>query len=288
LKYINAATAQKFSIDFSSQAAADREAKVYEVRQWMNRYFSELSIPQNLQVTNERGRTLIALYSQNKIKELDPLGNEVWSDNVKQPTFCKGLINGHRLVVLSEKHQIVEYDESGKVCWTSPELESDVFGVDRNDLGNTIVAMPEVGKIIELNSVGETIRRWEDQPNVTSVQYIEGDLLLVSYLREKRIAELDRAGQVVWSLSLPQSPSCVRVTANETYLIKFSESGAAEYNRTGQLIRTFNIGPGYGADQLGDGTYLFSDGNGIFRQSSAGEAREPVIRVTDFIHFDAY
>ena len=69
-----------------------------------------------------RGRTLISLYSDGKIIEIDASGRQVWEQKIRQPWACVGLPNGHRLVSMLVEKSVVEYDAGGNEVWRTKKL----------------------------------------------------------------------------------------------------------------------------------------------------------------------
>ncbi len=60
------------------------------------------------------GNYLIALYSNNKVVEVDGAGKVVWQCTAKNPGHAMRLRNGNTLVANVEGRTVVEYDASGK------------------------------------------------------------------------------------------------------------------------------------------------------------------------------
>ncbi len=61
------------------------------------------------------GRYLVALYSANKVLELDAGGKELWSVTVQTPSSANRLPNGNTLVTSMDARCVVELDRAGKV-----------------------------------------------------------------------------------------------------------------------------------------------------------------------------
>jgi hypothetical protein len=64
------------------------------------------------------GNYLVALYSSQKVAELDPSGKEVWHVKAANPGHATRLRNGNTLVSNIEGRTVVEYDRSGKEVWS--------------------------------------------------------------------------------------------------------------------------------------------------------------------------
>lgn len=63
------------------------------------------------------GRLLVALYSADKVVEVDNQGKELWELPVQKPAWATRLNNGNTLVASPDGHFIAEYDRSCKKVW---------------------------------------------------------------------------------------------------------------------------------------------------------------------------
>ena len=59
------------------------------------------------------GHLLVALYTQNKVFELDANGGEVWQEALRRPSSAYRLPNGHTLVSSRMSQVITELDKNG-------------------------------------------------------------------------------------------------------------------------------------------------------------------------------
>ena len=64
------------------------------------------------------GRYLVALYSMNKVVEVDSAGKVLWEVNVTSPGHATRLANGNTLVASIEGKQVIEFDRDKKQIWS--------------------------------------------------------------------------------------------------------------------------------------------------------------------------
>jgi hypothetical protein len=63
------------------------------------------------------GHYLIALYSANRVVEIDPSGKEMWRCTVTTPAWATRLRNGHTLVASPDARSLFEFDRNGERVW---------------------------------------------------------------------------------------------------------------------------------------------------------------------------
>jgi hypothetical protein len=63
------------------------------------------------------GRFLVALYSGNKVFEMDAAGKVLWEFGVQTPSSVNRLPNGNTLVTSMDARLVVEYNRDGKPVW---------------------------------------------------------------------------------------------------------------------------------------------------------------------------
>jgi hypothetical protein len=64
------------------------------------------------------GHFLVALYSMNKVVEVDAAGKVVWEVNARNPGHATRLANGNTLVASIEGREILEFDRDKKQVWS--------------------------------------------------------------------------------------------------------------------------------------------------------------------------
>lgn len=92
------------------------------------------------------GHYLVACTGEYMLKELDAVGEVVWSVKTPGNAFCAvRLKNGNTLVACGDGHTLVEFDRAGRTVWSIGENELPeiplrfVAGVQRLPNGNTLV-----------------------------------------------------------------------------------------------------------------------------------------------------
>jgi hypothetical protein len=83
------------------------------------------------------GNTLICDYGNNRVIEVTPEGNTVWSAKANGPMGCSRLRNGRNLIVENYRGRVVEVNEAGDVVWEADGLDG-VIDAFRQDDGNTL------------------------------------------------------------------------------------------------------------------------------------------------------
>ena len=150
-----------------------------------------------------RGRTLISLYSDDKIIEIDASGRQVWEQKILRPWACVGLPNGHRLVCMYKEKAVVEYDASGNEVWRTKVLPGTPTSVQRLPNGNTLIACSGSGGMaIEVAPDRAIVWERKIAGNPTSVERLPNGNLLVSSYQLGRVVEMSRAGKILWEVKL--------------------------------------------------------------------------------------
>jgi len=107
------------------------------------------------------GNTLVASSNENRIVEVDPKGNIVWSYGdgsekmLNWPRDADRLDNGNTLVTDTKNNCIIEVTKEGKVVWS---FELGYFGMpyeaDRLPNGNTLISIQQRRQVIEVDPAG--------------------------------------------------------------------------------------------------------------------------------------
>ena len=235
-------------------------------RDWVTRNgaTAELRFPVP-RVPPELGRTLICIYAQNKVVELDAKDRETFSVTLTGPWGCVGLPNGHRLIASYGTQAVVEFDARGRECWRRDKLPGNPISVERLENGNTLVALSDGNRVVEVRRDGELA--WDVQigGRPTSAQRLPNGRTLIALDSARRIVEVDRSGKEVWQLELSTEPSTAMRLDNGNTLV--SERGlgrVVEYDRAGRVAwRREGLQYAVDAQRLRDGTTLYADGQGV-------------------------
>ncbi|HEX5138519.1 MAG TPA: hypothetical protein VFY93_16215 [Planctomycetota bacterium] len=225
------------------------------------------------------GRTLISLYVENRVLEIDLEGNRTFEVNgIRGPWGVQGLPDGHRLVgVLDPAQALVEYDGEGNEISRIP-LPGHPQGFERIEGGNTLVAIAEQNRVVEVAPDGSIPREWSFPESPLDVHVLESGNLLVS-LRRGLVVEVDREGRRVWSLGgLGYVATAQRLDNGNTLIAEVGRGGAAgrvaEYDPKGRAVwEVSGFQMLYSAQRLPDGNTLVADQAGVREIAPDGTER---------------
>jgi hypothetical protein len=154
------------------------------------------------------GNTFIATYGE--IMEVTPGGEVV--KNIKSPGGniyrAQRLPNGHVLFLASGAH-VFELDGEGKEVRRVPVPNEGTYGgVELLPNGRYLVAMYQLGKVIEVDAAGKI--HWEVAVRTaSSATRLPNGNTLVSSMDAKEVLEIDRAGKVVLRIACDSRPFAV-------------------------------------------------------------------------------
>ncbi|MCH7726455.1 MAG: HEAT repeat domain-containing protein [Planctomycetes bacterium] len=214
----------------------------------------------------EVGNTLVLLYSQSKLIELDPNGKQIRElGNLNFPWSVKRLDNGNVLVGSYRGKFVAEYDPSGKEVWRKDGLPGGVFGLQRLDNGNTMLACHTNGIVLEVDPAGKIVWQVTLGSQAFDVQRLENGNTLVAKGNGKQVVEVDRQGKVVWKIDgllIPRSAE--RLVNGNTLISDYRANRVDEYDRSGKKVWSYATlqGP-YSAHRLAGGRTLISDRAGV-------------------------
>jgi len=219
------------------------------------------------------GRTLVTLWTDEKIVEFDDAGNIIWEVSpIKGPWACRGLPNGHRLVAFHKKREVVEYDAHGKVCWTHEKLPGSPTSVERLPNGNTLIACRQMMEVTPQHRVLWSIRL---PGGISDARSLGNGHYLVTLSRGGRVVEIDRHKKVYWELADLGEPVCAQPLANGNVLICFPKQGSVvEYDRKGKIVWS-RAGLAWSncAQRLPNGNTLITDRNSVREVDRNGVTR---------------
>ncbi|MHC4848580.1 MAG: HEAT repeat domain-containing protein [Planctomycetota bacterium] len=244
------------------------------------------------------GRTLIALYSKNKVIELDGGGSVIWEQpNLPNPWAVHGLPNGHRLISLYSQHKIVEFDASGTKIWESkkmPGLVSSLCGLQN---GNILAAMGySDNRIIEVSREKNEIV-WQLKVPGRPVCAVElpGGNLLVTLNQSNEVVEIDRQGRRTWGVrGLKQPYSASRLANGNTLVADYGNRRIVEFDLDGRQVWEFKGKASQGmqwvytAARLADGSTLYGDNGGLNRIDAAGQQTWKFSAKNAYLYFHRY
>ena len=223
--------------------------------------------------TAELGRTLICIYGEGKVVELDRSGKEIFeATGLNQPWGCTGLPNGHRLVAAYSNQKVTEYDDTGKEIWSKDGLPGGPMSVQRLENGHTLVACSDSNRVLEISRDGSIAREETIEGRTTDVDQLDNGNWLVTLQNGNKVVEVDRSGTVVWTLEGLTSPLAAQRLENGNTLV--SEMGAGrvvEYDRAGGKVWVKDgLSSPYDAQRLESGNTLYVDQSGVTEVDPAG------------------
>lgn len=222
----------------------------------------------------ELGRTLICIYGQNKVIELDSAGKEIFEANgMAHPWGCFGLPNGHRLVAAYSNQKVVEYDETGKEVWSKDGLPGGPMSVQRLENGNTLIACSDSHKVLEVARDGSIVREETIEGRTSDADELDNGNWLVTLQNGNKVVEVNRAGETVWTLDGLSSPlTAQRLENGHTLVAEMGVGRVAEYDRSGNRVWFKDgLSSPYDAQRLENGNTLVVDGSGVTEFDPTGK-----------------
>lgn len=222
----------------------------------------------------ETGRTLYAVWSEKKIIEIDSKGRRVFEAGGYTYIWgCQGLPNGHRLAVDMSQKMVVEYDTRGKEVWRKSQLPGGPTSVQRLENGNTLLALPNIGKVAEINRKGVVVWAAALKGRPTSAQRLENGLTVVNLQFGKQVVDIDRQGKTVRTLTGPKNALTAQRLANgNTLVCDMGQKSVIEYDRNGHVVWSKSgLNNPAQAQRIANGNTLVSDSNGLHEFDRQGK-----------------
>lgn len=243
-----------------------RRAAIDAWRTWIDARPADAPLRHPLPIgTRHLGRTLISVFSQNRVIEVDGEGVRRFEvSGVTGPWGVQGLPNGHRLVGLHPGEVILEYDAEGMEI-ARLRVPGHPQGFQRLENGNTLVAIAEQSRVVEIAPDGSI--KWECTPagRPIDVRMLDNGNILVCLMQPASVVEVNHEGRTVWSLEgFTHASTAQRLENGNTLVADTREGRAAEFDPSGRVVweRT-GLAMLYTAERLPDGSTLVADGNGV-------------------------
>jgi hypothetical protein len=214
----------------------------------------------------ELGRTLLCVWSDKTLREIDATGKTLFeADGFTYIWGCHVARNGHRLAVDYTRKLVVEYDLAGQEVWRRDKLPGSPTNVERLADGNTLLALADTGKVIEVDRSGSITWEISLSGRPTTANRLPNGLTLVNLQNGKEVVEVDRAGKVVWRLTgLDQPHTAQRLPNGNVLVCEMSQGKVVEYNRAGKAVWSHaEFENPAQAQRLANGNTLVGDGNGL-------------------------
>ena len=222
----------------------------------------------------ELGRTLITVYTRNKVIELDASGKQIWEKTgLKQPWASVGLPNGHRLISNYTGRSVIEYDTGGKEVWRKDKLPASPFNVRRLGNGNTLIACSDSQKVIEIRPDGSTAWEITIAGRPMDVRRLENGRTLVTLQNGHRVVEVDHEGKIQWELKGVVSPiTAQRLEDGTTLVAEVGAGRVAQWDRAGKVVWEHkSLKNPYSAERLSNGNTLIVHANDVREVNQQGE-----------------
>jgi hypothetical protein len=151
------------------------------------------------------GNTFIATYNQ--VQEVTPSGKQVYYYPCTQGIIYSAQKRPDgRIAYVTSNGKLVELDDKGK------ELRSISLGpnagwvtVETLPRGRFLVPQPASGKVLELDEAGKTLVEYS-VPNANAATKLPNGNILVCRHNDRTVAEVNRAGKVIWEQRLEGRP----------------------------------------------------------------------------------
>lgn len=226
--------------------------------------------------TRHLGRTLLSLFTENRVIELDADGVRTFqADGLQGAWAVQGLPSGHRLVALHQGRAILEYDHSGAEIARIP-VPGQPGGFQRLDNGNTLVALTDQNLVVELKPDGSVAAEHATKGQPLDVRLLDNGRLLVCLNGPPQVVEMERTGEVVWSVTSRNAISTAqRLENGNTLVAETSGPGrAVEYDPSGRAVwELTGLRYCYSAERLPNGSTLIADATGVREVAPDGKER---------------
>ncbi|MHC4937518.1 MAG: HEAT repeat domain-containing protein [Planctomycetota bacterium] len=225
-----------------------------------------------------RERILVAIGSRptSRIVELD-LQGKVYRDHTVADFIqgIHGLRNGNVVVSLFGERAVAEFDPRGREVWRTKPMPGAPIAVQRLVNGNTLVAVPSRGEVLEV--ARDSHVAWRARPG-TGCYYASrlfSGVTLVSLYNGRQVVELDRAGVARRRIGLGGQPYMAQPLDNGNLLVCYASHGAVvEITRKGTERRRWG---GFrwptSAYKLPSGDIIVGDQRGVHRVDTNGRKR---------------
>lgn len=201
------------------------------------------------------GNTLLACGYKNKVIELNPKGDEVWSIDAQGAWSAEKLKNGNVLVACYNQNKIVEFGVNKKEVWSYP-CNSPLNARPLKN-GNVLISEYSGRRVIEVNRKKEVVWTYDAGASVAdAVRMSSGNTLVAA---QTRIVEVDMKGKVVWEYPTNQ-PYGIQALKNGNVLIaKFTPGQILEVNRKKEIVWQYDCKNPTDAMMLPNGNVLVTE-----------------------------
>lgn len=178
------------------------------------------------------GHVLIAALEEQRILEVDALGNAVWQLTGIGATRAKPLANGNLLIADFVGKRVLEISRRRSVVWQHATPEP-CFDVERLPNGHTLFGCANF--IREITPDARTVREWAVSGRLNGMQALPGGRLLVANFGANQVVELDSQGRETWRFETLQPSDVFRLADGHTLIT--STSRVIEIDEQKQFVR---------------------------------------------------
>ncbi len=213
------------------------------------------------------GNTLISDSINNRVIEVDPLGNIVWEYNtgLNLPVDAERLPDGNTLIADAENNRVIEVNPVGNIVWEYSAGLYYVYDVERLSNGNTLITnLFDLG-LIEVDPAGNIV--WEYDMNdkgcpIDSERLASGNTLITNNCWNM-ITEITPAGEIDWSYNMGLSGpiDAERLPNGNTLISDHYNNRVIEVDPDRNIVWEYNTGLNgpLDAERLSNGNTLIAD-----------------------------
>ena len=218
------------------------------------------------------GRTLVAMYSQNRVVEYDADRKIVWEKKgINQPWGVEGLPNGNRLICSYNGRFVVEFDSEGKEVWRIDNLPGNASHAHRLDNGNTLIVSSSASQVWEYSPEKKVVWQQRFAGNPQDARRLDNGNTLIALQSSNKVIEINPDGKEVWSVPNMNGAFAARRLDNGNTLVALTRSGqVVEVTPDKKTIWNHSgLKSPYDAQRLDNGNTLIVDTRG-FREVEPG------------------
>ena len=201
------------------------------------------------------GNTLLAYRNLNKVVEVDPSGEEVWSyTSAGNVWSAEKLANGNVLIAANGQRQVIEVDRKGNIVW---QIQSN-YPLNAKQLlnGNYLIAEWSGSRAIEVDPEKNVIWQYKTQGHCGDVHRLEnGNTLLSEY--QGNVKEVTPEGKVVWQYPVTDCWG-IQPLPNGNVLVARINGRVIEVTRDKQIVWEFAEPGAVDAFRLPNGNTLIT------------------------------
>ena len=254
-----------------------RKAKAEEWSRWLaeNRSSFEMQIPLasvRLSDSYLNGNTLLAVGYRQKVIEIDPAGNEVWSYECQGPWSAEKLANGNYLIAEYNSNRVIEVNPDKEVV--QEFAVKGPLNARPTPEGTILVSSYTDQTVIEFDSEGEEIWKYKGTSMVSdAVRTSDGLTLVAEY---QRATLVNREGEVVWEIGQADIGQLdqimgVQPLENGNFLICSMNNLVVEVDREKNEVWRYEAQRPSDAFRTFDGTTLVTEANRMFEIDMDGQ-----------------